>query len=895
MMDDRLAKMMINTLNDLTKTVKTLGNQGNVTGGGASSSKTRMGRGGASNGKAVDAANQNLSGAISAFKDFGNAMRNGGTSKFIDGLKKLNDVANPLAATFRKLDDIVQKSADGQSKATAESTKAMRDYIVASKGNLKAVQDVVKMYGEYSKIVDKLAGYQEETFRNEKEINKALKEELALREELNKTGLFDKDVATKELKKYFTALGNDRDLKLSAKGMETLSEQVGEANDRFKALNDTSLQYVTTLEKSIKSTGDASKKIAESTAKFLVDIAKVEGPRIVGLTQSRLQTGFGENEFRAAMGLGVTSEALNTYRAQNRDMLSAMSGFRPGDNLLQDGLLKNMQESYRRVGLTSQDALDLMSQNQRASYNTGRGFGASQNNNMIMDAQVIQQAFGGTIAEASAKMNDFATQVYNIQKFNSAQTKEEQEALNKELRARMLLTKYMGYDVEYLKQQDAMRQAAQFGDVTERVRAGVMGEVSANMLQRQFGWSDAEKEVWSKSRRPGATLTNEEQMMTNRLQEQVVGYKSSVEARASAAGNVSGWASTIIPLAPMERMIAGSGGSTMSEMFESSNRAIAQRRSRGDISETDYLNSIMQGAQMQAQSVTKFEDSVQAFGQFVSGMKGLPGASTAGGLGGAAMGIATTALGHVAGDMIMRRVFKGGGGAGKAAGGLGRLLPWGKAAAKVPPPIPLKLGAKAAGAGGKSLAKKIPGLGLMAGLGFAGARMMDGDALGATLEAGSGAASTIPILGTAASLGIDGVSFGRDVAKEAVGPENAGIVDKIVMGLMGPSFLALNMAVESFSKKTNSVDKITQSVNDANKATTVDENGNPVSGDNQIVAALKSILNTLTSQNDIIKEGNNIAKDGQQNAEIARKMGVTVQEHMENLSQSTYGMFSMPS
>lgn len=66
---------------------------------------------------------------------------------------------------------------------------------------------------------------------------------------------------------------------------------------------------------------------------------------------------------------------------------------------------------------------------------------------------------------------------------------------------------------------------------------------------------------------------------------------------------------------------------------------------------------------------------------------------------------------------------------------------------------------------GKSLLKKIPGVGLIAGLGFGAERALSGDWTGAGLELASGAASTIPGVGTAASLGIDAAIAGRDIYK----------------------------------------------------------------------------------------------------------------------------------
>ena len=68
---------------------------------------------------------------------------------------------------------------------------------------------------------------------------------------------------------------------------------------------------------------------------------------------------------------------------------------------------------------------------------------------------------------------------------------------------------------------------------------------------------------------------------------------------------------------------------------------------------------------------------------------------------------------------------------------------------------------------GKALLKKIPGIGLVAGLGFAASRLMKGDALGALGEVASGAASIIPGIGTAVSTAIDVGMIARDASKAA--------------------------------------------------------------------------------------------------------------------------------
>jgi len=72
----------------------------------------------------------------------------------------------------------------------------------------------------------------------------------------------------------------------------------------------------------------------------------------------------------------------------------------------------------------------------------------------------------------------------------------------------------------------------------------------------------------------------------------------------------------------------------------------------------------------------------------------------------------------------------------------------------------VKAGSKA---GAKFLAKKIPGVSLLAGGIFAIERALKGDYLGAALELASGAAGTVPGWGTAGSIAIDAALTARDI------------------------------------------------------------------------------------------------------------------------------------
>ena len=68
---------------------------------------------------------------------------------------------------------------------------------------------------------------------------------------------------------------------------------------------------------------------------------------------------------------------------------------------------------------------------------------------------------------------------------------------------------------------------------------------------------------------------------------------------------------------------------------------------------------------------------------------------------------------------------------------------------------------------GKTILKKIPGIGLLAGIGFGIQRAIEGDYLGAAAELASGALSTIPGLGTAGSLAIDAGLIARDLSNQS--------------------------------------------------------------------------------------------------------------------------------
>ena len=86
-----------------------------------------------------------------------------------------------------------------------------------------------------------------------------------------------------------------------------------------------------------------------------------------------------------------------------------------------------------------------------------------------------------------------------------------------------------------------------------------------------------------------------------------------------------------------------------------------------------------------------------------------------------------------------------------------------------------KLGLKTGGKGAlKSLAKKLPLIGAVAGLAFGIERALGGDNLGAALEIISGILGATGV-GGGASLGIDAFLIGRDVTTNAKSDNNDGL------------------------------------------------------------------------------------------------------------------------
>lgn len=1006
-LSDKINAQLLSAVEELTKQIK----KQKRPMAERNTAASRVSRAAKDNADKIRNSSEDLTALIDSLKGVHESAKSGslGIGSMMKSIKKSLD---PLEEAFSNLDKVVDKITHSMSKRESQYAKSMADHIKANEGNIDAMNDVMKKYAEYTAVLNELATFQNSKVRDEEAIRDALRKEIKLRRELNKSGVFGKDkngknnnVASEGMRKYMKFLKDQPNSRLGKEGLKSLNKELENTNKQFKAMNEVAGEFVESVDKMQKSLDDTFKKDLKRFSSELLNGLKTDLSKIPNVVQSRLQTGMMENNFIDAVRMGISPEQLNEFRAANRDVLSAMGGFKPGSNLLLDGQIRDRDRELKTLGLTGEQSTAFLTKALRASYETGRQYDAQTADRMIQDTLRVQQAFGGTAQQAADMLNDYSTQISNIEQYNKAQNQEQRNALQKELTTRMLLTKYMGYDVEYLKQQDQLRHNAQFGDIADRIRGAIMGQVSANNLQSQMGWTDEQAEVWAKSRRPGAKLSNEEMDTLMKLNSDVANYKRGYEEQASS-GDLSGYIGALAPNIVNERLIAQSGGDTLQGITDSDTRAQAQRNARGDISQDDYLAAINDGAQMQRDSVTMFDNAVMEFSKTIKGMSGLPGMGTLGAIGGFAAGVAGNFILGKALKGGLGKIFGGGGGggagvgkilsgagnfvkggakgagsilgkaggfvkganiagkAGSAAKGIGNVAgaiknsstvakavtatsglakgAWqkgatvaGKAGSAVKNTATSVLGkigilGGAAGAGaalapaaektvtegvakaaeksvgkaaaevggkalGKSLLKKIPGIGLIAGLGFAAGRMSDGDALGATLEAASGITSTVPVIGTAASLGIDGLIAGRDIAKASVSEENQKWVDSAVLSLINPAAGTINLAHEALKSTLpkKSVSDAAKSMDGLNR----DANGNVIEEPKQVseeVTLLQKLVALLAEQNGLVADNNQMTADAQTNKQVAEHNRRSMQEHYDNLAQTMSGQFTMP-
>ena len=173
----------------------------------------------------------------------------------------------------------------------------------------------------------------------------------------------------------------------------------------------------------------------------------------------------------------------------------------------------------------------------------------------------------------------------------------------------------------------------------------------------------------------------------------------------------------------------------------------------------------------------------------------------------------------------------------------------GKTAAKT-------VGKTAAKTVGKSLVKKIPGVGLLAGLYFAGGKLLEGDFAGAGLEVASGTASLLPGIGTGLSVAIDAGIAARDISKATSGETASDFISR--PGQPIQKFRADDIIMGGT--------KLTGGGDDNSQVTNITGGGdNP-----QVVMLLKELISAVKEGGDVFIDG---AKAGRSMALATSRIG----------------------
>lgn len=894
MVTDAQMNQMFKSLEELTKQLK----MKNTFSGTREAESIRLSRKGAANAKAVRDSSDQIEILADSLQDLHKSMKSGGKtlSQHFEGLIK---VVNPLKVAFEKLDDVVDSINDKQ----REIAKAAADFVKQQKGNVEDIKRVHKAYSEYVEVITELTKIQEDKTRDETKVAAGLSRAADLYDELQKSSLFKgKKIIGGNLEQYLKALEGNKGLRLGKATLQKLGDDVIQLGENFKTTNKVMTSFLDSMTTTVKNAQKNFDEAVSSFAKSLGPALVKDAKEIPNFISSRLRYGFESNEFMDAFRMGMSSDELNQMRSANRDVINALGGFGKNLEFVSTDSLRIWSDNAKSVGLIGQEAAQFTSDWMRNAYNTGRQYNDQLNRELTDQTMIIQQAFGGSIQESAKMIQDYTSQIYNIDRFNKAQTAEQQAVLQKELNTRMLHTKYMGYDIEYMKQQDLMRHNAQFGDIADRIRGAVMGQVSAQDLGGRLGWSAQDQELWSKSRRPGAKLTDVENARLLELNSGVANMKRNYESAATNAGSVSGYISALAPNIVTERFLQQSGGATLQDITDGDTRAAAQRRARGDISFDDYLKKMTADADSQKNSLSRIEGYLQEIAETGRGLGSLPGAALIGALAGGIAQIIIAMLNKRLALGALRALFRGGGGAGGLAGAAGAA---GSGA-----------GGLAGAAGGAGSAAATWGGRLLKGakggiLGLLGGVALDAgaDALGRDTKGGAGLdiassalawggtgaliGSVIPGVGTAIGGGLGALAgaaygtvnnsktlFGIDAMPDFSDPKTW-----VQMAAGGPVLAIASKIASEIGNSPRDAARTTTNLNgvyDAAAGIQRDANGNPIATKDQSLEKLVEInQQQLDEMKDSRKETNERA-EAQAAAEQVRSRASLRMEELSN-------------
>lgn len=643
------------------------GNSGNNGG-------TRVSRGGST--KSISEANQNLLGVAKNLEELQKSFKSGGKT-IADHFKETIKAINPLNKAFSTLEDVVRDAAETQSQIYAKAAKQGMEYVKAVGGNVKKLTELNSDYAELTAAVNDLVENQEHYAANQTIFNAKLKKIQDARAKVEASGVHGADAFINgPLDKFLRRLVTNSDAKLT----ENAKLGIEQLNEQYNAISTVNKAFLRDLTSSLNKAKKDFQSSLSSFTKAVSAGAVSDIKSVPNFVQSRLQTGFTENQFMQSLGMGVSADELNQFRAANRDALNAITEFGKRADAVADGTLKTWADQAKMVGLTGKEALDFTQGMMRSAYRTGRKFDSDLNATLQKDAQRIQQSFGGTIQDAAAMIQDYSTQSSNLLDFSKAGTLEQQAAIQKELATRMQLVKWMGYDIQYMQQQEQMRHNARYADIGDRIRKGIFSQLASNEFVRQGGTQSGIETDILKRGDAGFDLNASEKTSYAELRARRDAFNNNNRAKSSDVARRGGFSAGVgnfIQSQLISDIFQRNAGYDIASGGEAAIAAQATKRSIGNISFEDFTKTMDTNAKAQQDSVSKFDLAVQEFAETIRGGSKMPGAGIVSGAMNTAGDVAKTYLVSKYASRAVGSIFgsgAAGAGAGAGAGGIAARL-----------------------------------------------------------------------------------------------------------------------------------------------------------------------------------------------------------------------------
>lgn len=652
----------------------------------------------------------------------------------------------PRTQDDKNFDAIVQKL-DDLEKGNAKNTKRLVDnYDKAFKTagltkEIKSLRDVMQAQDQYKamkNIVSHLTDKEQLTFKNKEDVDRAM---LHLQRQAESAGMSLEDMGISATTFFNTSIGKwELRVKDHDKAVENLTRDTNKLGVALDEAADETERYTKRVEFAknmlgkfgnvAKTIGKDFIRLAEQEQRFAQQNAVADAGWIDGVMRMQISTldymKILKDTRRESLAMAAAGISFKDSLVAGQDSLEGLTASSTEAAMVSKEFHKNMS----RIGVSQDDLGDAVTQQTKLYKEHYRVLGysaeefANLTKELINDQGMRSVLLGLQEKERKAYIMGVQQRVaeYQTMGFTIQRAKELQKTFQ---------------SLNAMNPKERMKQAAK-----TRAMMGAMGMGAEGAelfdLQTQYRTMDADQKKAADLR-----MTQIQSRAADKF-----GAMS-----GSGAGQGQSFA--------MQMMADKTGFGKIAETFEtasgeglkvSSDQLIELKKAAAS------QNEISQGSQ----KLLKGLDTWQAASN--TALTSI-GTNLISGFGNLAMinitGFTAAAMGGLGGDVDSRPNRAGKGPKSKNKGKQGKAGKVAKAGKFA------KIGKIISKTGIGSVLKKIPGLSILAGVGYGLNRLMDGDVLGAGMELASGVMGTIPGLGTAGSIGMDAALAARDISKAA--------------------------------------------------------------------------------------------------------------------------------